>query len=133
MKSAPPSPAAPSRDRARTLAHILTVTLDKVPGLRQALPRLHDLENALRERGLVALNDAPLPTTDQIRAQIARLSPHDSPDMQAARAHLLSSLDRRRKPRRQDQPTIANTDDLYVGEATISQFLEELQHEAPSR
>jgi hypothetical protein len=128
-----PPTARDRQERARTLAHILTVTLDKVPGLRDALPRLRDLETGLRERGMVALNDAPLPTAEQLRRQIARLSPGDSADLQAARVQLLATIDRRRKPRRDNMPTFVSNDDLYAGEATLSQFLDELENNPAAR
>jgi hypothetical protein len=133
MSTAKPTSPPDRQDRARTLAHILTATLDKVPGLRQALPRLHELEGALRERGLIALNDAPLPTTEQIRAHIKRLCPGENVDMQTARAQLLGSLDRRHKPRRKNLPTYISTEALYAGEATISQFMEELDRSSAAR
>jgi len=133
MSTVKPTSPLDRQDRARTLAHILTVTLDKVPGLREALPRLHELESSLRERGLGALNDGPLPTTEQISAHIRRLCPGDSADMQAARAQLLGSLDRRRKQRRKNLPTYISTDAVFAGEATLSQFMEELDRGAAAR
>lgn len=114
-------------ERARNLAHILTVTLDKIPGLREAIPRLRQLELALRERGMVALNDAPLPGVEQIRMQIARLAPQENPAMIDARALLLGSLDRRAKSRRNNSPAIVDQDGVYAGEATLSEFMEELE------
>lgn len=113
------------QDRARAIALVLTATLDKVPGLREALPRLRELEAALRDRGLVALSDAPLPSVAQLRAHIACLSPNDSPELQASRVRLLASIDRRRQRRRENMPTFVSNEDLYAGEATFSQFLEE--------
>jgi hypothetical protein len=119
-------------ERARNLAHILTVTLDKIPGLREALPRLKQLEEALRERGMVALNDAPLPGVEQIRSQISRLAPQDNPEMINARALLLGSLDRRAKARRSNGPTIVDRDGVFAGEATLSEFMEELEGNPPN-
>jgi hypothetical protein len=125
--------AAAARERARTLTHILTVTLDKVPGLRQALPRLHELETALRERGVAALAEAPLPGYEEIRAAIARLAPDDSPELQTARAQLLASLDRRAGPRPRTLSTIVSDDELFVAEISISQFMDALDVPAPRR
>ena len=128
---------APSKtdrnERARNLAHILSVTLDKIPGLREAIPRLQQLEASLRERGMVALNDAPLPGVDQIRTQIARLAPQENPAMIDARALLLGSLDRRARSRRGNGPTIVNQDGVFAGEATLSEFMEELESNSPNQ
>lgn len=130
-------PRKPSKDptgameRARTIAHMLTVTLDKVPGLRQALPRLHELETALRQRGLGALAEAPLPGYEEIRAAIARLTPDDSPELQAARAQLLASLDRRAGPRPRTLATIVSDDEWYVAEISPSQFMDALGDKPP--
>lgn len=128
MSPTKPSTVRDRQERARQLAHILTVTLDKLPGLRQALPQLAALEVALRERGLAALEDTPLPSAQEIQSHIVRLCPHDSPEIQTARAELLSSLDRRRDPRRRTLPTYVSNEDLYAGEATMSQFMDAVDH-----
>lgn len=124
-------PAAPARsetgqDRAKTLLHILSTMLDRTPGLREALPRLRDLEKALPQRGMVALNDAPLPTLAEVQAALGKVLPHETPQMLQSRALLLSSLDRRKKPRKKHLPTYVNTRDVYSGEATISDFMDAL-------
>lgn len=126
MAPRPRSATAASQDRARTLAHILTVTLDKVPGLREALPRLHELESALRQRGVAALDGAQLPGFDELRAAIARLTPDDSPELHSARAQLLAALDRRAGKRFKPVSTIVSDDSLFAGEITMSQFMQEL-------
>ena len=110
---------------------MLTVTLDKVPGLRQTLPRLHELETALRLRGLGALAEAPLPGYEEIRAAIARLTPHDSPDLQAARAQLLASLERRAGPRPRTLSTIVSDEEWFVAEISPSQFMDALGDKPP--
>jgi hypothetical protein len=124
-------PVAPARsesgqDRAKTLQHILSTMLDRTPGLREALPRLHQLEKALPQRGMVALNDAPLPTLAEVQSALGRLLPHETPQMLQSRALLLSSLDRRKKPRKKHLPTYVNTRDVFSGEATISDFMDAL-------
>jgi len=124
-------PVAPARsesgqDRAKTLQHILSTMLDRTPGLREALPRLHHLEKALPQRGMVALNDAPLPTLAEVQSALGRLLPHETPQMLQSRALLLSSLDRRKKPRKKHLPTYVNTRDVFSGEATISDFMDAL-------
>lgn len=124
-------PVAPARtesgqDRAKTLLHILSTMLDRTPGLREALPRLRDLEKALPQRGMVALNDAPLPTLAEVQSALGRLLPHETPQMLQSRALLLSSLDRRKKPRKKNLPTYVNTRDVFSGEATISDFMDAL-------
>jgi hypothetical protein len=124
-------PVAPARsetgqDRAKTLLHILSTMLDRTPGLREALPRLRDLEKALPTRGMVALNDAPLPTLAEVQAALGKVLPHETPQMLQSRALLLSSLDRRKKPRKKNLPTYVNTRDVFSGEATISDFMDAL-------
>ena len=132
MLKFPAAPApAPARtesgqDRAKTLLHILSTMLDRTPGLREALPRLRDLELALPQRGMVALNDAPLPTLAEVQAALGKVLPHETPQMLQSRALLLSSLDRRKKPRKNHLPTYVNTRDVFSGEATISDFMDAL-------
>lgn len=126
-----PAAPAPARteagqDRAKTLLHILSTMLDRTPGLREALPRLRELELALPQRGMVALNDAPLPTLPEVQAALGRLLPQETPQMLQSRALLLSSLDRRKKPRKKHLPTYVNTRDVFAGEASISDFMDAL-------
>jgi hypothetical protein len=114
------------QERARTLLHILTTMLDRTPGLRDALPRLRELELALPKRGMMALNDAPLPTLREVQSALGRLLPRESPAMLQSRAQLLSSLDRRKRPRKNDLPTFVNNRDVFAGEATLSDFMDAL-------
>lgn len=130
MLKFPNAPAAAraesGQDRAKTLLHILSTMLDRTPGLRELLPRLRELEVALPQRGMVALNDAPLPTLAEVQSALGRLLPHETPQTLQSRALLLSSLDRRKKARKKNLPTYVNTRDVYSGEATISDFMDAL-------
>jgi hypothetical protein len=74
-----------------------------------------------------------LPSYDQIRAAIGRLTPHDSPELQNARAQLLASLDRRAGPRPRTLNTIVSDEELYVAEISISQFMDALDGTPPKR
>lgn len=121
-----PARSESGQDRAKTLLHILSTMLDRTPGLREALPRLSDLEKALPQRGMVALNDAPLPTLAEVQAALGKVLPHETPQMLQSRALLLSSLDRRKRPRKKNLPTYVNTRDVFSGEATISDFMDAL-------
>lgn len=132
MLNIPISPAAAAarsasdKERAKTLLHILSTMLDRTPGLREALPRLRELEQALPQRGMVALNDAPMPTLAEVQAALGRLLPNETPQTLQTRAVMLSSLDRRKRPRKKHLPTYVNTRDVYSGEATISDFMDAL-------
>lgn len=83
-------------DRARTMAQVITATLDRIAGLDEALPELRVLALGLTARGLSALNDRPLPSLSQLQETLHRLAPQESPAMRDARALLISRLDRRR-------------------------------------
>lgn len=81
--------------RGRTMAGIVEATLDKLPGLGEALPALPQLAQGLRERGLAALNDQPLPSLAQIRSAVQALPLAAAGPLLEARVLMLSRLDRR--------------------------------------
>lgn len=82
-------------DRARTMAQVITATLERVAGLDEAMPELRVLAQGLASRGLSALNDRPLPSLAHLQETLRRLAPQESPAMRDARALLISRLDRR--------------------------------------
>lgn len=110
--------------RGRTMADIVDATLDKLPGLRQALPVLAQLAQGLRERGLVALNDRPLPSLAQIRAAVQALPLGGQGPLLEARLLMLSRLDRRRVRRQAQSPAVTADPGLETRDMDLSEFFE---------